>query len=236
MNSEIAARYLNNIHGEKCLAIGCNTGKECSYFINLGFHEVDGLDVVDEIGSEYQHPNVRYFKMSAENMEGIENNCYDLVYCFATMEHIPRIDMAFSEMVRVTKSSGIIYCVSAPLWNSKQGHHKAEFFNKYPWIHLRMNEEEIVKYCETENIAAPVGTTMKGHIEYMLNPQFFNKEPAWKYIEVCANLKDVEIIRNDLAFGNPSELNQEIYSELMPKGYTPEELLAEVHTFIAKKL
>jgi SAM-dependent methyltransferase len=237
MHAEWAISYLGGMEGKKCIVIGCNTGKDCTYFVESGAGIVHGLDVIEGVGSAYNNPKVKYFKMSAERMEGIGDNRYDLVYCFATMEHIPRIDLAFSEMVRVCKPGGIIYCVAAPLWNSRQGHHKFSFFEKSPWIHLRMNEEEINRYCEINNITDESGTnTMKAHITYMLSPKFFNQLPAQRYIEVCNDLKNIKIIRNDLDYENNKVLIPEILSELEPKGFTPGELLAVTHTFIAVKL
>jgi SAM-dependent methyltransferase len=237
IHAEWAIGYSGSVKGKKCLVIGCNTGKDCTYFVKHDAEMVNGIDIIDEVGSAFKNPKVKYFRISAENMDGIENDRYDLVYCFATMEHIHNIDMAFSEMVRVCKPGGIIYCVAAPLWNSRQGHHKANFFGQYPWIHLRMNEDEIIRYCEKNNITDESGTTtMKEHIAFMLNPEFFNKLPARRYIEVCNSLKDIKIIRNHLDYENKKELPPEILSELEPKGFTPDELLALTHTFIAQKL
>lgn len=218
------------------MVIGCGGGKECSYFIAFGASEVHGLDIGEKVGHEYIHPKVKYFKMSAENMEGIEDNEYDLVHCIATMEHIPRIDIAFSEMVRICKPGGIIYCVSSPLWNSRYGHHKGDYFRRFPWIHLRMNEDGINEYCQINNITDQTGRSMKGHIAYMLSPRNFNKISAKKYVEVCNSLDKIDIICNKLDFDDEEELTTDIYSELRQKGYTAEELLATTHTLIAQKL
>ena len=249
--------YLTNIHSAKCMVIGCLRGEECSYFIRFGASKVDGLDVFSEVGSAYVHPRVKYFKMSVENMEGIEDNEYDLVHCVATMEHVLRIDMAFSEMVRICKPGGLIYCFSAPLWNSSFGHHFGAVFAKCPWIHLRMNAEEFNHYCRVNKITMqtramkeqtakindyhramnmPQICSIDDAIAYMLNPKFFNMLPATQYIEVCDSLKTkVQIIHNQLGFDDKRRLTPDIYSELKEKGYTTEELLAVSHTFVARK-
>ncbi len=194
------------------------------------------FDVIDEVGTEYTHPGAIYHKMSVESMD-LKSDLYDLVFCFATMEHVPRIDLAFPEMVRVTKPGGVIYCVAAPLWNSQQGHHKGDFFEHYPWIHLRLTEAEILEYCRANNITDPTGKhTMDEHVEYMLHPQFFNKVAAAQYVNVCKGLRDVERLSNELAWDEEECLTPEIYAELAPKGYLRDELLASRHTFIAKKL
>jgi SAM-dependent methyltransferase len=152
------------------------------------------------------------------------------------MEHIPDIEAAFSEMVRVCRPGGILYCVSAPLWNSRNGHHKSNFFDSYPWIHLRMDEREIIAYCAAHGIADTTGNLpMSVHIAYMLDAAYFNKQPARKYVETCAKLNKMIIICNELEFDDKKILTPDIYQELRPKGYTSEELLAIVHTYIGRK-
>jgi len=250
--------YLTNIHSAKCMVIGCLRGEECSYFIRFGASKVDGLDVFNEVGSAYVHPRVKYYKMSVENMEGIEDNEYDLVHCVATMEHVLRIDMAFSEMVRICKPGGLIYCFSAPLWNSSFGHHFGAVFAKCPWIHLRMNAEEFNHYCRVNKITNQTRgmkvqiekindyyramnmpdqiCSMDEAIAWMLNSEHFNRMPAKQYIEVCDSLNaKVQVIHNKLGFDDKRLLIPDIYSELKEKGYTTEELLAGSHTFVARK-
>jgi len=233
-HAAMAVHYLGAKPGS-CLVVGCNRGRECGYFIKLGASYVDGVDIIDDIGSDYSRAGVMYYKLSAENMNTIRSDFYDIVYSYATMEHIGRIDLAFSQMCRVARPGGIIYSVAGPLWNSRYGHHKQDFFKDYPWIHLRMSKEEIVDYCKAKHIYDPAGTDMKHHIEYMLNPSFFNKLFSKKYIEVCGALRGVDIIRNELVFEEEKGLAPNIYAQLMPKGYARRELLAMVHIFIGRK-
>jgi SAM-dependent methyltransferase len=91
-----------NVKDKKVLVVGCNTGYDCSYFVDFGANLVFGIDIIYEVVKAYKNSKVEYFKMSAESMCFIDNQ-FDLVYCFATMEHILNIDAAFSEMVRVTR-------------------------------------------------------------------------------------------------------------------------------------
>jgi hypothetical protein len=76
---------------------------------------------------------------------------------------------------------------------------------------------------------------MEAHVDYMLNPKFFNKEPSTKYITICRKLRGVDILTNKLSYDNEEILTAEIYAELETKGYLPEDLLAVTHTFIARK-
>jgi SAM-dependent methyltransferase len=232
---EAAARAAGGLRGKSVLVVGCNTGTECRLFVRFGAGHVHGIDVVPETGAGFSHPRVSYSRTSAEAME-IDSDSFDLVFCLATMEHVGRIDFAFPELVRVAAPGGVIYSVSAPLWNSAQGHHKGDFFADFPWIHLRLNEAEILEYCAASGIEdSASGLPMETHVAYMLNDKFFNKQPAHAYVETCAALEGVEILANDLAYDDEAPLTDEILAELGAKGYPREELLASVHTFVGRK-
>ena len=229
-----ATRRYVHIRGKKCLVIGCNTGRDCRYFVRLGAKEVHGLDIIDETGKDFPNPKVKYYRVSCENMTGVPREYYDLIYCYATMEHVPRIDLAFSEMVRVARPGGIIYAYSSPLWNSRYGHHNRNLF-KEPWLHLRYNKDEIIHYCTSRRIQDSGGHTVDAIVNYILNKNFFNMAPARTYINVCNELHGIQIIKNKLFFEEPNVLTPALKSELVRKGYTEEELLAVSHTFVARK-
>lgn len=233
-------RQYINPKNKKCLIVGCNRGKDCKYFVDFGARKVHGLDIIKDVGSNYKHPRVKYFELSAENMKGIKDNTYDLVYCVATMEHIPRIELALKEMVRVTKPGGIIYSLASPLWNSKDGHHRGDLFSDYPWIHLRLNKRQMIKYCQKKNILwtrkSLDGHQHKKYIDHMFDPICFNQLPAQKYLDVCNELKEIRIIRNDIEKANPESLSDDVLKELQKKDSNEFELLAITHTFVARKM
>jgi SAM-dependent methyltransferase len=226
-----AASY-SDLEGRKVLIVGCNRGKDCRYFVEFGAAEVHGLDVIEQVGQEYAHPKVSYVQESAEFMS-FPNDMFDLVYCFATMEHIPRIENAFSEMVRVTKPGGFIYCVAAPLWESRFGHHKRNIFPDHPWIHLRMAKEEIIEFGMRHGLNSD--GKLVHHVNYMLSDAYFNKTSAQVYVDVCANLVDMEPIVNTLALEADEVLSRELENELSMKGYKRAALLASAHTYVGRK-
>ena len=73
------------------------------------------------------------------------------------------------------------------------------------------------------------------HVDYMLDRRFFNQTPARAYVDACASLAGVELIRNELAYDEPDELTPELENELRGAGYPRKELLASVHTVTARK-
>jgi SAM-dependent methyltransferase len=230
-----ATRRYVSVRGKRCLVVGCSRGKDCTYFVRFGAREVLGIDIIKEIGKDFVNPKVTYCRTSCEGMESVPSGYYDLVFCFATMEHIPRIDLAFSEMIRVARPGGIIYAFSSPLWNSRYGHHRNDIF-KDPWMHLRCDENELMRYCTSRGIREVAGHTVEAIIKYVFNSNFFNRVPAKRYIDVCNGLPQIQIIKNKLFFESPGVLSPTLKSELAKKGYTEEELLAVSHKFVARKL
>lgn len=233
MHVKWAASYVP-IRKARVLVVGCNTGGDCKNFIDVGAREVWGVDVVDGIGRDFSHPRVRYLKNSVEQMQ-IDNNMFDLVFSFATMEHVPDIDKGFSEMARVTRPGGWIYSVASPLWNSPYGHHKPDLLQGHPWAHLLYTKDEIIHLCKSANIVPPDGEGLDHHVGYMLNPEFFNMTPAQRYVDACAALEKFEVLRNGFDLLPDEFLPKNLETELAAKGFPREELLAVTHYFIARK-
>jgi SAM-dependent methyltransferase len=161
---------------------------------------------------------------------------FDLSYSHATLEHVPRVDLAIPELVRVLKVGGVTYNLAAPLWNSRQGHHKSDLFEDHPWIHLRMSRDEIVAFAHRERIEDPGGTPIEAHVDYMLDPEFFNMTPASTYLEAANSLRGVELIKNSILSEADAELTDELAGELAEKGYSRDELLSGSHLLVARKL
>lgn len=233
LTANAAISTLGGVKGLSVLVVGCNRGEDCERFIDAGATNVVGLDVMDEIGDNYQHPNVVYLRASAEEIP-LEDNSFDLVYCFATMEHIPRVEMAFTEMARVTKIGGCLYSVAAPLWNSSQGHHMPDF-PEHPWIHLRKSRTQLVDFCLNARIPNANSQDTQKYIDYMLSDQNFNMLPAIAYLNASRRLSKMAAIKNGLRLDNASLLTEEIFQELRMKGFDRLDLLARTHWYVGIK-
>jgi SAM-dependent methyltransferase len=217
----------------RVLVVGCNTGAECRHFVGFGAGLVHGIDVVDTTGAEFSHPRVRYDRMSVEEL-GFADDSFDLVYAYATMEHVPDVDSAFAEMARVTKPGGVVYSQASPLWRSPYGHHKGDLFVAHPWIHLLMDADEILALCAREGISG--GGDIEHHVRYMLNPAYFNMRPAADYVAACDALPQVELIENSLAMERPELLSDELEAQLAARGIGRDEALAVSHTLLARRM
>ncbi|MDH4079755.1 MAG: class I SAM-dependent methyltransferase [Nitrospira sp.] len=233
-HAERAMKY-HDVRCQHVLVIGCNTGSDCKYFVSSGAKEVIGIDVIPEIGRGFTHPNVRYIRSSAEAIP-LEPGRYDLVYCFATMEHIYDIEAAFYEMARVTKPGGLIYCVSSPLWNSRNGHHYPQYFSGYPWAHLRLSPEQALWWLREHNVVIdPKNGTAENVVVYMFDNKNFNMKASAAYISACNKIKGFKVLRNDLVLEPEEVLDQEVRRELESRGFSSQELRAVTHHYIARK-
>lgn len=230
---KLAAEYVA-ISKAKVLVVGCNTGKDCMSFIKLGAPKVFGLDVVPNVGSDFQHSDIEYYQNSVEDMP-FEDNTFDLVFCFATMEHVPDISSGFEEMARVTRQGGYVYSIAAPLWNSPYGHHKPDLFDGYPWMHLLYSRQEIIDFYLEKKLGPLTKEDLKIHVDYMLNPQFFNKHPSSAYYDACKKLNPFIVYRNGFDYLPEDSIKPNVESKLKVKGYSKKELLVVNHYFIAKK-
>jgi SAM-dependent methyltransferase len=220
------------MRGADVLVVGANTGEECAHFVGFGVRRVHGIDVVEETGAGFRHPRVSYDRMSVEEL-GFPDESFDLVYAYATMEHVPDIESGFYEMARVTKPGGVVYSQASPLWRSPYGHHKGDLFAGHPWIHLLMNADEILELCAREGIDG--GGRIEHHVRYMLDPAYFNMRPAAEYVTACEALPGMDLIANTLAMESPEMLTNELEARLAAAGIGRDEALAVSHTLIARR-
>lgn len=224
-----------SVQGRRVLVVGCNSGLDCMAFVDAGAKEVHGLDVDEGIGIDFRHPRVKYFRESAEAMP-FKDKTYDLVFCFATMEHVPDIQAAFQEMARVTSLGGLLYCVASPLWNSRQGHHFPQYFAAFPWVHLRLDRAAVEYFLlEREIPINPANVDASTVASYMFDPGMFNRRFSWEYLEACNRLDDFEVLRNELDLEPEDDALREFLPEAESRGYTSAELRAVTHTFIGRK-
>jgi SAM-dependent methyltransferase len=245
----------SKLANKNVLIVGCGNGQDCADFIEC--QVIHGLDICENIGHSFSHPKVSYYRESAESMLR-PSDFYDLVFSVATLEHIHNLEAVFSEILRVTKPGGLIYCASAPLWNSYQGHHLNYYglFSEFPWIHLRLSQSEMLQYIreykqvsdlqswidllEQENLlSAPLKINdLNSYAENVANfvfSDYFNRQPASQYLKTAEVLDVSYRLRNDLWQDGETLLTPDILRELTEKGFSQDELLAVSHTYVAIK-
>ena len=92
----------------KCLEIGSGRGA-----LQDVFEDYTGVDMSESVEKNYHKPFVH---ASATKLP-FSDNTFDFCWTEAVLEHIPDIENALSEMIRVTKPDGILFL--APAWYCK---------------------------------------------------------------------------------------------------------------------
>jgi SAM-dependent methyltransferase len=106
----VLVEFINkwNLKDKKCLEIGSSKG----LLQNL-FNNYTGVDIAENLSVYY---NKKYVVASGANLPFCDQS-FDAIFSYATHEHIPDIEKALQEIVRVLKSGGV--CLFAPAWHTR---------------------------------------------------------------------------------------------------------------------
>jgi len=112
-NDDVTSSYLpirNMLKGfkGKALDFGCGLGRSITLYKNL---QIDGADIAERY-VEYcrdKFPKSKFFLTDGVSLNNIPNDCYDVVFFVAVLQHIPVYKIRFNllkEMYRVLKIGG----------------------------------------------------------------------------------------------------------------------------------
>jgi ubiquinone/menaquinone biosynthesis C-methylase UbiE len=106
-NLEIIRDWVAPSPGDRILDVGCGKGHLVKALSELGIESV-GIDLNPNAADVAVVPRVK--TMSAINLD-FEDESFDAVVSFHSIEHIPRIEDALEEMARVVKHGGKVLLV-----------------------------------------------------------------------------------------------------------------------------
>ena len=90
--------------GAKTLEIGCGTGLILERTAQIT-SEATGIDISEGMLEVCRKKGLHVLQASATSLP-FDNNCFDLVYSFKVLPHVPDIKNALAEIARVTKPGG----------------------------------------------------------------------------------------------------------------------------------
>ena len=101
-------KIINNKKPKKILEAGCGTGRILIPLTKRG-HNIEGFDLSKNMLSELKKKNSK-IKTKVGDIEKIpyNDNTFDLVYSITVLIHLPKINKAIDEMMRVTKKGGYV--------------------------------------------------------------------------------------------------------------------------------
>jgi SAM-dependent methyltransferase len=97
-----------DLRQRRCLEIGSGTGT----FQDI-VEDYTGVDIASRLAPYYRKP----FHAVRDARLPFPSESYDAVFAYATHEHIPDIEVALGEIVRVLKPGGV--CLFAPAWHTR---------------------------------------------------------------------------------------------------------------------
>lgn len=103
-------RFIEKWHlrENKCLEIGSSKG----LFQDLA-DDYTGVDIAESLRSYYHKPYI----VVNDALLPFPDKYFDGIFTYATHEHIPDLETALSEIVRVLKPGGV--CLFAPAWHTR---------------------------------------------------------------------------------------------------------------------
>ncbi|MEK6982190.1 MAG: class I SAM-dependent methyltransferase [Candidatus Micrarchaeota archaeon] len=131
--SEQAIKHLKLSGKENILDVGCGEGKSLIYLKHNLDHQgkLVGVDLskgmfkeTEELAKK-ENLNIRFVEASADTLP-FPDECFDAVFSFFMIYHMPSIPKAFKEWARVLKKDGILVIATNGENNRKRMHHFKE--------------------------------------------------------------------------------------------------------------
>jgi ubiquinone/menaquinone biosynthesis C-methylase UbiE len=109
LDQKVTRDALANLHFDSILEIGCGTGKNTIFLVQIG-SQVHALDfsegMIEKAKKKVQAENVRFSVADLTQKWPCEDRSYDLVVCNLVLEHIEDLSFIFSEAFRVLEEKG----------------------------------------------------------------------------------------------------------------------------------
>jgi len=117
---------------KRCLEIGSAKG----LFQDL-VDDYTGVDIAESLRPYYRKP---YITVKDERLP-FSDDSFDGIFTYATHEHIPELELALAEIIRVLKPGGV--CLFAPAWHTRAWFAQGYAVRPYSDLSVR---ERIIKF------------------------------------------------------------------------------------------
>ena len=172
-------RRLGRFSGRRLLDVGCGDG-EFTRRLADDFREVHGNDVQDEYLERFRDAvkgNRRFFPthMSAAEMS-FHDNYFDTVVTIETLEHVPELPLAASEIRRVLKPGGELIITVPNRWFPFENHGmrigrkliggRIPLLPYLPWLHRRWSVARVFTVRDLDSLFLKDGFRRVG-VDYL---------------------------------------------------------------------
>lgn len=130
LDQKVTRELLAHLHFTSILEIGCGTGKNTSFFAQIG-ESVFAVDfsegMIERAKQKVQVENVRFSMMDITRRWMVEDQSFDLIVCNLVLEHIKDLSFVFSEASRTLKDKGRFFLNELHPFKQYEGK-KARFY------------------------------------------------------------------------------------------------------------
>jgi len=154
------------VESSKILDFGCGEGVMAKGVARAA-REVHGVDltpqfmrleqrVAEVFGKRNKLPKVNLRAVDAQKPLPYEDGAFDAVFAWSVFEHVDDVPRALREIHRVLRPGGAFFLIINPLYYSAHGNHLWNVVDE-PWVHLRLDKEELFERIRSATLAAEVG-------------------------------------------------------------------------------
>jgi len=106
LDQQVTRTLLGDLHFDSILEIGCGTGKNTVFLVQIG-QRVNAVDfshgMIEKAQAKVQAENVRFSLMDITKPWNFENGSFDLIVCNLVLEHIENLSFVFAEAARTLR-------------------------------------------------------------------------------------------------------------------------------------
>jgi len=109
LDQKVTRETLANLQFNSILEIGCGTGKNTMFLIQVGarVHAIDFSEgMIEKAKEKVKAENVRFSVADLTQPWPCQDRAYDLIVCNLVLEHIQDLSFIFSEALRVLQENG----------------------------------------------------------------------------------------------------------------------------------
>lgn len=174
------------------LDVGCGSGGFVLALAQAGAKQVIGVDIqpaFQAVWNEIAQKSIYNMSFVQGSMDLFAEETFDVVISHDSFEHFESPAHILSEMVRITRTNGMIMIKFGPPWKNPWGRHMMGTIRKdRPWIHLVVPERTIM-HCHSVYHNLPC---LRDH--YSQLPGGLNKMTISKFKHLLSGHKNLLLV------------------------------------------
>ncbi|MEP6698425.1 MAG: class I SAM-dependent methyltransferase [Verrucomicrobiota bacterium] len=168
-------KNLGNFAGNRLLDVGCGDGS-FTRILGQNFDEIHGIDVQESYLTEFRSITKDDHRFSVSNMSAsamnFPDNYFDTIVTIETLEHVPDLAGAASEISRVLKRGGELLITVPNRWFPFENHgmkiasrnvgSRIPLLPYFPWLHRRLALARVFTAGDLDMLFVNNGLTRAG--------------------------------------------------------------------------